>query len=45
MKIILTFPYLGEETEEEIIDWLRDTMTDSLIPSLLKYCEKMEVTK
>ena len=46
MRIILTYPDdLAEETEDAIIDWLRDKMIDSLMPSPLKYCEKMEAEK
>ena len=43
MKIILTYPDLGEETEKEIVDWLRQIISDPVKPSPLKYVEKLEV--
>ena len=43
MKIILTYPPLGEEAEKEIVDWLRQIISDPIKPSPLKYVEKLEV--
>ncbi len=51
MKIDLFFPKdLGKETEDEIIDWMRDLIDKALLPnqsSPLKYVKKdgMEVEK
>lgn len=45
MKIILVYPDLGEDTEEEIIDWLKDKIADRIFWSPLKYVEKMEVER
>ena len=45
MKIILTYPDLGEETEKEIVDWLRQIIKDPVKPSPLKYVEKLEVER
>ena len=44
MKIILTYPDdLGEETEDEIIDWIKEFIKNKSQP--LRYSEIMEVER
>ena len=47
MKIILTYPNLGEEAEECLIEWLQQKVDDKSPdnPSPLRYVEKLEVEK
>lgn len=45
MKIILTYPDdLGEETENEIIDWVKEIIKKSSL-SPLRYSEIMEIER
>ena len=45
MKIILTFPDLGEESERCIIEWINNIVADKDVENLspLRYVEKVEV--
>ncbi len=46
MKIILAYPdNLREETENEIIDWIKEFIKDKSRPSPLRYSEIMEVER
>ncbi len=48
MKIILTYPELGSETEKIIIDWMEAWIEDvkqSKVSSPLRYVEEIEVER
>jgi hypothetical protein len=47
MKIILTYPDMGEESEEIIIRWIKDKGRDLDIeyPSPLRYVIRVEVER
>jgi len=45
MKIILTYPELGEEATQCLIEWIQEKMDDKSPSntSPLRYCDKVEV--
>lgn len=47
MKIILTYPDLGEESEKCLIEWLQEQIDDKSHDnsSPLRYVDKLEVEK
>jgi len=45
MKIILIYPDLGKQTEDEIVDWIKEFIKDKSRPSPLRYSEIMEVER
>jgi len=47
MKILLTFPDIGKDCEEIIMEWLRSHRDDRnpKTATVMKFCEKIEVVK
>ena len=47
MKIILTYPDLGEEATECLLEWIRERIDDKSPENVspLRYADKMEVEK